>query len=62
MDDDRPEPTDEDLRRRHAASLAQLKRMFDRTEGECHADPVDDEYLDSELDELQKELREERGR
>lgn len=62
MDDDRREPTDEDLRRRHAASLAQLKRMFDRAEGECHADQVDDEYLDSELDELQKELREERGR
>jgi len=61
MDDDRREPTDEDLRRRHAASLAQLKRMFDRAEGECpaegecHADPIDEEALDAELDELEEE-------
>jgi len=41
MDDDRREPIDEDLRRRrHAASLAQLKRMFDRAEGECHGGRV----------------------
>jgi len=55
MDDDRRELTDEDLRRRHAASLAQLKRMFDHAEGECHADPIDEEALDAELDELEEE-------
>jgi len=62
MDDGRREPTDEDLRRRHAASLAQLKRMFDRAEGECHADQVDDEHLGTELDELEAELRQDRER
>jgi hypothetical protein len=55
MDDDRCEPTDEDLRRRHAASLAQLKRMFDHAEGECHANPIDEEALDAKLDELEEE-------
>ncbi|WP_257300634.1 hypothetical protein [Haloarchaeobius sp. FL176] len=50
--------------RRAAASLEQLKRMFRRSgaEVECQADRVDDEALDAELDDLEEELREERGR
>jgi|AntDeeMetagen681_2_1112603.scaffolds.fasta_scaffold05249_4 hypothetical protein len=59
MDGDEDEET-----RRAAASLEQLKRMFRRSgaEGECHADRVDDEALDAELDDLKEELCEERGR
>jgi len=51
MDGDEDEET-----RRAAASLEQLKQMFRRSgaEGECHADRVDDEALDAELDDLKR--------
>ena len=56
MDGDRA-PTFEDLRRRYAASLTQLKRMFRRPTDNADDDDgtegqVDDEALDAELEEL----------